>query len=163
MLELPNLVLGLYNNLLELHNIEIIYSTKTNHMNNNNWNYRTIFIIVIFGLLGLAIAYVNEFDYTGLDLLKFAVIIIIGSILVYYARKNESIEAEFPAEDERTLHLKYKVGYYAGQISFYIWLFIFIFNDKFPYDVEIILGGGLLLSALIIIITRFVIKRRLNV
>jgi hypothetical protein len=42
--------------------------------------------------------------------------------------------------------IKYKAGYHAFMASMYIWLFIFLFKDLFP-DVETMLGGGILLSA----------------
>ena len=43
--------------------------------------------------------------------------------------------------------------------SMYMWLFIFIFKDKFP-DVETMLGGGILLSALLALIARVYVKKK---
>ena len=130
-------------------------------MDKKYWNYMTISIVVIFVLLIVATAYTNGFNYSGLDLLKFAIIIIIGSVALFYARKKEKEMEGFPLEDEMSLLYKYKVGYYAYVYSMYMWFIIFIFKDKFP-DVETMLGGGILLSALISFIVGFVIKRRLN-
>ena len=60
-----------------------------------------------------------------------------------------------------TTQIKYKSGYYAYLYSMYMWLFIFLLKDKFP-DVETMLGGGILLSALIGFIVKIIVKRNLN-
>ncbi len=43
----------------------------------------------------------------------------------------------------------------------YMWLFIFLLKDKFP-DTETLLGGGILLAALISFITKIIVKQRFN-
>jgi uncharacterized membrane-anchored protein len=119
-------------------------------------------ILIMFILLGFGLAYNRGFDFKGLDLLIFALIVIFGAIALYVSYKRDlSIDAGFPADDEMTLLLKYKAGYYSFLISMYMWLFIFIFKDEFP-DVETMLGGGILLSGLISFIVKFYIKRGFN-
>jgi hypothetical protein len=98
----------------------------------------------------------------GLDLFIFILIILIGIIAFVIALKNDREEKEgLPADDELSNLIKYKSGYYAYLISMYMWLFIFIMKDKFP-DIETMLGGGILLSALISFIVKFVIKKNFN-
>ena len=45
--------------------------------------------------------------------------------------------------------------------SLYMWLFIFLFKDKFS-DLETLLGGGILLPALISYFARVVVKKQIN-
>ena len=131
-------------------------------MKKENKTFMLTSVLLMFALLGFGIAYNRGFDFKGLDLLIFALIVIVGGIAVFLSHKRDkSIEAGFPAEDEMSLLLKYKAGYYAFLSSMYIWLFIFIFKDKFP-DVESMLGGGILLSALNSFFIKFIIKRGLN-
>lgn len=119
-------------------------------------------ILVMFSLLGFGVAYNKGFDFKGLDILIFALIVILGGIALYIAyKKDKSVAEGFPAEDEMSLLLKYKAGYFAFLWSMYMWLFIFIFKDKFP-DVETMLGGGILLSALIFYIAKVMVKRGVN-
>ena len=131
-------------------------------MENVKKTYMMTSILVMFALLGFGIAYNRGFDFKGLDFLIFILIIVIGGIALFLAHKRDkSVEEGYPPEDEMTLLLKYKAGYFAFLASMYMWLFIFIFKDKFP-DVETMLGGGILLSALISFIIKFVLKRDLN-
>ncbi len=96
--------------------------------------------------------------FQGLDLLIFALIVILGIVALVNAIKKDREEKEgFPADDERSTQIKYKAGYYAYLLSMYMWLFIFLLKDKFP-DTESMLGGGILLSAALAVITKFVIK-----
>ena len=100
--------------------------------------------------------------FHGLDLIIFILIIIIGAIAFINALKKDKEEKEgIPTEDEMTTQIKYKSGYYAYLYSMYMWLFIFLLKDKFP-DVETMLGGGILLSALIGFVVKIIVKRNLN-
>ena len=96
----------------------------------------------------------------GLDLVIFILIFALAGIAIYRVFKKDKEEQEGqPSDDEMSLMIKYKSGYYSYLISMYMWLFIFLFKDKFP-DIETMLGGGILLSALIAFITKSVIKRK---
>ncbi|MDH3322033.1 MAG: hypothetical protein OEM04_03530 [Flavobacteriaceae bacterium] len=98
----------------------------------------------------------------GIDLYVFILIIIIGIIALYKANKKEKELKEGVAlEDELTLFIKYKSGYISYMITMYLWLFIFLFKDKFN-DTETMLGSGILLSALISLIVKFAVKHKLN-
>ena len=89
-------------------------------------------------------------------------IAILGIIGLYRALKLAKEEREgMNTEDELSLHLKYKAGYYAYMSSMYMWLFIFLLKENFP-DTETMLGGGILLSGLIAFITKIVVKYELN-
>jgi len=98
----------------------------------------------------------------GLDLFIFSLIVIIGAIAFFRALKKDKEEKEgLPAEDELSTLIKYKSGYYAYMASMYLWLFIFLFKDKFP-NTESMLGGGILLSGLILFFSKIIVKHKLN-
>ncbi len=100
--------------------------------------------------------------FKGFDLLIFIIIIIIGVIAFTKALKKDKEEKEgLTIEDELSMLLKYKAGYYAYLASMYMWLFIFLFKDKFP-DIETMIGGGILLSALIGFLAKTYVKRKFN-
>ena len=98
----------------------------------------------------------------GLDLLIFVLIVVIGAIALIQALKKDKEEREgLATEDELSTQMKYKSGYYAYLASMYMWLFIFLLKDKFP-DIETMLGGGILLSALMAYIAKIIVKRNFN-
>lgn len=100
--------------------------------------------------------------FKGIDVFIFALIIIIGTAALINAYKKDKEERSgFPSEDELSTLVKFKSGYYAYLASMYMWLFIFLLRDKFP-DVETMVGGGILLSAFIAMVSKIVIKRRLH-
>ena len=100
--------------------------------------------------------------FKGLDLFIFALIIVLGIIAFLNALKKDKEEKQgLTTEDELSTRLKYKSGYYAYMASMYMWLFIFLLKDNFP-DTETMLGGGILLSALIAFISKAVVKHQFN-
>lgn len=107
----------------------------------------SVAVLVMMVIWGFVIYYKKGFIPTGLDLFIF-VMIVIGAIyaLVTAMKRQKDVESGFPAEDEMSSRIKYKAGYYAFLSSLYMWLFIFLFHRFFP-DVETMLGGGILLSA----------------
>ncbi|KAA3635992.1 MAG: hypothetical protein DWQ02_08980 [Bacteroidetes bacterium] len=119
-------------------------------------------IIIMMIVLGY-IAYQKGVDlFNGLNLVIFLLIIIFGVIaLIGSIRKENEAKKGFPAEDELSTQIKYKSGYYAYMASMYLWLFIFLLKDSFP-NTESMIGGGILLSALIFYISRIIVKRGLN-
>jgi uncharacterized membrane-anchored protein len=104
-------------------------------------------ILVMMCIWGFVVFYEKGFIPTGLDLFIF-VMIVIGAVyaLVTAIRRQKDVESGFPAEDEMSTRIKYKAGYFAFMFSLYMWLFIFLLHRFFP-DVETMLGGGILLSA----------------
>lgn len=120
--------------------------------------------LVLIGLIvgGYIVADKGYELFKGLDLLIFVLIVIFGVIAIYLAfKKFREKKAGLTIEDELSMQLKYKAGYYAFISSMYMWLFIFLLKDKFP-DTESMLGGGILLSALIAFISKIIVKRELN-
>jgi len=118
-----------------------------------------VFMAAIWGFIALE----KGTDlFGGLDLVIFILIIAGGIIALVNAVKRDKEEKQgIPAEDELSTLMKYKSGYLAYMASMYMWLFIFLFKSKFP-DVETMLGGGILLSALIFAIAKYVVKQKLN-
>ena len=99
---------------------------------------------------------------SGIDLFIFLLVIVLGLIAFIKALKRDKDEKlGLPIEDEMSTLIKYKSGYLAYQYSMYMWLFIFLLKDKFP-NVESMLGGGILLSALIGFIVKIIVKRNFN-
>jgi len=128
-------------------------------------NRKTLLItsILFMGAIWGFIALEKGTDlFQGLDLIIFILIIVIGGIALFSAFKKDKEEKEgLATEDELSTQLKYKAGYYAYLASMYMWLFIFLLKDKFP-DTETMLGGGILLSALLAFISKMVVKQTLN-
>ncbi len=117
-------------------------------------------ILLLIIILTIFIPKTNISLFHGLNLIIIILVIVIGLIALYLSiKKDKEIKAGFPSEDEMSLLLKYKTGYYAYLYSMYMWLFIFIFKDKFP-NVETMLGGGILLSTFIYFITKVIIKKK---
>ncbi len=129
-----------------------------------NQNRKTLLYtsVLIMGLIWGFIAIEKGTDLlNGIDIYIFALIVILGGIALYNAFKKDKEEKQgLKTEDEMSNLIKYKSGYHAFLVSMYMWLFIFIFKDKFP-DTETMLGGGILLSGLIFYITKQVVKRKL--
>jgi peptidoglycan/LPS O-acetylase OafA/YrhL len=119
----------------------------------------TLTLLIIIGLI---IVSKGSNLFAGLNLVIFILIVGIGLIaFVREFKKNREIKAGFPADDELSKRIKYKAGYHTYMASMYMWLFIFLLRDKFP-DTETMLGGGILISALLSFIISFYIKRIFN-
>jgi len=119
-------------------------------------------IVIMMAIWGFIAIEKGTDLFKGLDLYIFILIVVLGTIAFVRALKRDKEEKEgLPAEDELSNLIKYKAGYLTYMTSMYMWLFIFIFKDKFP-NVESMLGGGILLSALIFFITKVSIKKKFN-
>ena len=100
--------------------------------------------------------------FKGLDLFIFILIIVLAGITLYRAfKKQQEIDAGMTADDELSMRIKYKAGYYAYLVTMYMWLLIFILKDAFP-DIETLLGGGILFSGLIAFLSKILVKRNFN-
>jgi hypothetical protein len=119
-----------------------------------------ILLLTVTGLIYFIITStvaMRPLDITIIALILIAVFI----VLMQAIKKYNEEKAGFPLEDELSLLIKYKSGYYAFIISMYMWLFIFLFRDKFP-DVETMMGGGILVSGLLAMLTKLVLKHKFN-
>jgi Na+/proline symporter len=83
-----------------------------------------------------------------------AIFIGAGAYIWNLVKKRKNLETGSPAEDEFTQLSNLHAGSKAFQFSMYLWLFIFIFNNKFTNNEEMI-GIGILGSALIYGISLF--------
>lgn len=118
----------------------------------------TLFLIVILGFF----VFGKENGFNSLELVILFLVIALGGVFVFLEiKKSKEIKEGIPVEDELSNRIKYKSGHYSFLISMYMWLFIFLFRDKFP-NTEVMLGGGIMLSALISFIVKFVIKKNFN-
>ncbi len=130
--------------------------------------YRKILLIAAFLTIIAVIGFIVSTNGNAITLFRdtktmviFALIIILGIIAILNAFKQRKEEkAGFASEDELSTLIKHKSGYYAYLASMYMWLFIFLFKDKFP-DIESMIGGGILLSGLIGFISKIVVKKEL--
>ena len=119
-------------------------------------------IIVMLTIWGFIWAQKRTNIFQGLELYLFIAIILFGILALVIAFRKEKEQKEgFTIEDELSERLKYKAGYYAYLGSLYMWLIIFIFHYRFP-DTETMLGGGILLSAALGYIAKFIVKRQFN-
>jgi len=119
-------------------------------------------LLVMLSVWGFAAVYHAGYIPDGLDLFIFALIMISGLYAFFTHMKRYQDEQQgFPPEDELSVRIKYRAGYYAFIASMYIWLFIFLFQRFFP-DIETILGSGILLSALVAMVIRGYLTRHYN-
>jgi hypothetical protein len=129
-----------------------------------NYKKTIALVILLIALLVLGVLLLNRdgFPLTLLDMSIIAVVVILGGIAAYQAfKKDRDLKLGIPVDDELSDQIKYKAGYYAFVSSMYMWLFIFLLKDLFP-DVESMIGGGILLSALISVVIKFVIKKNIH-
>ena len=125
---------------------------------------KLLMISVLLGsvVLTLTIMAMNTKLFQGLNLIMVVLIVVIGAIALFSAVRKEKEERQgLTVEDELSTLMKYKSGYYAYLASMYMWLFIFLFKDKFP-DTETLLGGGILLSGLIAFVAKYFVKQKFN-
>ena len=115
-------------------------------------------ILILVAIWGFVVLEKGADLFKGLNLVIFILVVLFGAIAMGRALKENKEEREgLTVEDELSNQLKYKSGYYAYLVSMYMWLFIFLLKDNFP-DVEMMLGGGILLSGLIAFISKVVVK-----
>ncbi|MDX1283456.1 MAG: hypothetical protein R3182_00515 [Draconibacterium sp.] len=102
------------------------------------------------------------FQFSTLKIVLIVLIVLIAVIAILNAlRRSRDKRAGIAVEDELSLKIKYKSGYQAYLASMYMWLFIFFFKEYFP-NTETMLGGGILLSALIGYITKIMVKQKIH-
>ena len=119
-------------------------------------------ILIIPLLWGFIVAEKGGDLFKGLRLFIFILIVLLAAISFMKAIKRDREEREgLPADDELSMLIKYKSGYYAYMASMYMWFFIFLLKDHFP-NTEAMLGGGILLSALISYMAKYVVKSNFN-
>ncbi len=118
-----------------------------------------IFMLAIF--ISVALEKGNDI-FEGLSLYILILIVIFAIItLIIASKKDKELKEGQPADDELSQKIKYKAGYYAYLGSMYVWFVIFIFKNYFP-NIESMLGGGILVSAAISFISKFIVKRNFN-
>ena len=129
-------------------------------------NSRTTILIIALLIFSLFFGYLifgkGISTFSALELFIFSLTLILAVIVLFkaFTKFKEEKEGQ-PAEDEFSNLVKYKAGYYAYMTSMYMWLFIFLFRDRFS-DTETMLGGGILLSGLIALLIKFAVKRSLH-
>jgi len=119
-------------------------------------------ILIMSVLWGFVVVEKGTDLFKGLRLFIFILIVLLAAISFMKAIKRDREEREgLPADDELSMLIKYKSGYYAYMASMYMWFFVFLLKDNFP-NTEAMLGGGILLSALMSYLAKYVVRRNLN-
>ena len=114
-------------------------------------------ILVLF--LGYFVAIKSSFLFSKLEIVIFVFTILLAGIYFWNAFKKNKEELEGqPEEDEMSNMIKYKTGHQAYMASMYMWLFFFIFKNRFP-TTESLIGGGIILSSLIYYVVKLKVKR----
>ncbi len=129
-----------------------------------NENSKTIIVVFLSALLTgfISLTRPGGLNFTVLEMFITTLLLILAFFSFGSARRKYRERKEgLTEEDELSTSLKYKAGYKAYMASMYMWLFIFFLKNHFP-NVETILGGGILLSALIYYIAIFKARRELN-
>jgi len=118
--------------------------------------------LVLLSTVGLVFALKENQEITIKEVLIVALVFIVGVFAFIKANKKEKeLKDGLPENDELSLMLKYKAGYYAFMVSMYVWLIMFFVKDKY-FGIETMIGGGILLSALIYSISTLIVKRQFN-
>jgi hypothetical protein len=122
-------------------------------------NLVPISVLVMLSIWGFIALYRRGYIPNGLDVLIFAMIMIGGVYaFVVQMRRYKDIKSGFPPDDELSTQIKYKAGYYAFITSMYVWLFVLLFQRHFG-NVDVMLGFGILLSAVISIAIKAYLTR----
>lgn len=127
----------------------------------SNSRYMITSIIVMCAIWLFIILEKTTTILNGVDAIIFILIALAGTIALIRARiKDKEIQQGLPSDDEMSLYIKYKSGYDTFIASMYVWLFIFLFRQYFP-TIESMLGGGILISAVIFFVMREITKRKM--
>jgi hypothetical protein len=119
----------------------------------------TAYLLILSVVFGLKYLEKQTGLFKSINPLFLLALIIIAFVFTLQSLKRKGKKKNgIPIDDEFSLLIKYKIGYYSFLASSFLWYLLFILKDDFP-DTETILGGGILLSTLIVIVTRIIIKR----
>ena len=119
----------------------------------------TAYLLILSVVFGLKYLEKQTGLFKSINPLFLLALIIIAFVFTLQSLKRKGKKKNgIPIDDELSLLIKYKIGYYSFLASSFLWYLLFILKDDFP-DTETILGGGILLSTLIVIVTRIIIKR----
>ena len=84
-----------------------------------------IFVIVLY-----AIVVSIQWDQFSILIISIGLISIVITIFVVFLFKTKGIRDQgFPLEDERSIQIKYKAGYNAFILSWFLWLIMMIFTS----------------------------------
>ncbi len=119
-------------------------------------------LVIILVVLGIT-AFEKETGFLeGIHPIIILFLVLISVLIaIRPLKKRKNNKAALAVDDELSLSIKYKAGYYAYLITMLIWVFIFLVKDRFP-NPDVLLGVGIMLSAISAIISRIVIKRKPN-
>ena len=119
----------------------------------------TAYLLILSVVFGLKYLEKQTGLFKSINPLFLLALIIIAFVFTLQSLKRKGKKKNgIPIDDEFSLLIKYKIGYYSFLASSFLWYLLFVLKDDFP-DTETILGGGILLSTLIVIVTRIIIKR----
>lgn len=129
-------------------------------MKRNRFNFTLVPILAISIIAGMSF-YLIKFD-PQLNFKMLAIITLIvaslGIPLYRNFQNRKDFRANIPIEDEMSRLLEVFSGAYAFRYSMFLWLFIFLFNEKFT-DVEGMLGTGILGAGVIYGLTWLYFKK----
>ena len=115
--------------------------------------------LIIFSMvLGLDFFEKHTGFFKWLDPTTLWIIVLVAMVFpIRFLRKSRKKKNGIPSDDELSILVKYKIGYYSFFSSSFLWYCLFCFKDRIS-DINTILGGGILLSVLIVLITSVVFK-----
>lgn len=116
-------------------------------------------VVFMFSVWGFAALHQGGYIPKGLGVFIFAMIIVAGIYaFINHMRRYEKEKQGFAVEDELSRQIQYKAGYYSFHASLFIWFAIFMIQQFIP-KTETMLGGGLLLSMIVFMVTRAYLNR----
>lgn len=111
-----------------------------------------IIFIVAALVIAAAILWVmsSSWNFKPSDITSYAVLIlVVGFALFIGFKKLSSARKGEPVEDEMSKKVMRKTAAYSYYISLYLWLVLMYFSDKVEYEVQTLIGAGILGMALV--------------
>ena len=101
-----------------------------------------------------------DLDFGGIDALLLVGLLANAAYTYFQYRKRKSEDEKgFPTNDEMSNKIKHKAGYVAFMISLPLWLIIYIVGKLNQID-DWVVGASVLMSGLIYIVAKIIIKHR---
>ena len=116
-----------------------------------NFKNETLLGIALLIATVVGIFSIGDFDYYLSAKIIAILILALGGLGIYFLgawKKKKDIENNIPIDDEMTIKIKVYAGNKSFQLSFYLWILIFVFHGSF-HEAEAMIGTGILGPALI--------------
>lgn len=127
-------------------------------MKKYNLTYKKIYFAVFGLLLGLIALQKSTHLFDGINPIVFTILAIVSVLIALNLIKVNDKNSLFKNDDELSLQIKFKSGYYSYFASMYMWILVLLFKDMFA-NTEALLITGVLLSAVIGLVSNLINRK----